>query len=267
MTLIVGQCCICGVVKKLSFEHVPPHAAYNDQRIFESNIKDLVDGKWDGQSRPLSGKWVQRGAGKYTLCEKCNNDTGAWYGSPYVAWAKQGVELLGRANGTLSLAYPYRVFPLRVLKQVVTMFCSACGPSLQSKFPDIPRFILDREQRYLPHDMRVFAYLIDPKKSEAHRQAGMTGVMRGTRQHVFAEVAFAPFGFVFTGDVEPIYTDLLDITYFGHSSYHHCQTLYLKLPVLQINTWLPGDFRSKAEIKKTVDANEVVGRVNLDVLR
>jgi hypothetical protein len=69
MTLIVGQCCICGVVKKLSFEHVPPHAAYNDQRIFESNIQDLVDGKWDGQSRPLRGKWVQRVAGKYTRCD------------------------------------------------------------------------------------------------------------------------------------------------------------------------------------------------------
>jgi hypothetical protein len=40
----------------------------------------------------------------------------------------------------------------------------------------------------------------------------------------------------------------------------------MKMPVLQINTWLPGDFRSKEEIKKTVEANEVVGRVNLDVL-
>jgi len=52
----------------------------------------------------------------------------------------------------------------------------------------------------------------------------------------------------------------------GSSSYHRCETIFMKMPVLQINTWLPGDFRSKEEIKKTVEANEVVGRVNLDVL-
>jgi len=42
--------------------------------------------------------------------------------------------------------------------------------------------------------------------------------------------------------------------------------LFLKLPVLPINTWLPGDYRTKEEIKKTVEANETVGRINLDVL-
>jgi len=67
-------------------------------------------------------------------------------------------------------------------------------------------------------------------------------------------------------DVEPINVDLLDITHLGSSSYHRCETIFMKMPVLQINTWLPGDFRSKEEIKKTVEANEVVGRVNLDVL-
>jgi hypothetical protein len=174
-----GLCHICGVYSKLSFEHVPPRAAYNDQRVFEADIQAMVDGKWDGQQQPLQGKWVQRGAGKETLCEKCNSDTGAWYGPTYVSWAKQAVELLGRSGGQLSLAYPYTIHPLRALKQVVTMFCSACGPSLQEKFPDITRFILQRGQRDMPHDLRVFAYLLDPAKSEAHRQAGMMATLLG----------------------------------------------------------------------------------------
>jgi hypothetical protein len=72
----IGQCCICGANGvRLSFEHIPPRAAFNDQRIFETNIQDMMKGQWEGQSRPVQGQWVQGGAGKHTLCEKCNNDT------------------------------------------------------------------------------------------------------------------------------------------------------------------------------------------------
>lgn len=246
----------------LSFEHVPPRAAFNDQRVFETNIQKMLAGEWDGKPQPPQGKWVQAGAGKHTLCEKCNNDTGSWYGSAYVAMARQALELVTRSGGTASLAYPYRIFPLRVLKQVMAMFCSACGPSLQERFPDIPRFVLHRERRYMPHDLRVFAYLIDPSKSVGNRQAPMSGVLINGKQHVFAEIAFAPLGFVLTGDVDPINFSLLDITPFGHSAFHHRETAFLKLPVVQISTWLPGDFRSKEQVARDVASNEVMGRVD-----
>jgi hypothetical protein len=259
-----GLCHICGVYSKLSFEHVPPRAAYNDQRVFEADIQALVKNKWDGQGRP-HGEWVQRGAGKETLCEKCNNDTGSWYGPAYVSWARQGVELLNRSRGKLSLAYPYTLHPLRALKQVVTMFCSACGPSLQAKFPDLPRFIMQKEDRYMPHDLRVFAYLLET--SEMHRQAGMTGVIKEGTRHVFAEIAFPPFGFVLTGDQKPIHPLLLDITFMGHYAYRHRQTLFLNLPVLPISTWLPGDYRTKDEVKRSLQENKYEGRIDLDVLR
>src|SRR5690348_901160 len=106
---MIGQCCICGEKEvKLSFEHVPPRKAYNDHRIFETNIQEMVRGKWDGQAIPAQGKWVQGGAGRYTLCEWCNNVTGSWYGTPYITWAKQAFERIERSQGMLSLAYPYR---------------------------------------------------------------------------------------------------------------------------------------------------------------
>jgi hypothetical protein len=259
-----GPCHICGVLSKLSFEHVPPRAAYNDQRVFEADIKALVDGKWDGQARPTPGKWVQRGAGKETLCERCNNDTGGWYGKAYVGWARQGVELIERSGGKLSPAYPYHIYPLRAFKQVVVMFCSACGPSLQGRFSDVTRFVLQKETRHMPHGLKVFAHLLDPTKSE--RRAGMTGVLKeGSQRHVFAEIAFPPFGFLLTGDEKPIHPQLLDITFMGQYDFFLHQTLFLKLPVLPVNTWLPGDFRTKDEIKKSLLDNKYEGRVELDV--
>jgi hypothetical protein len=169
----VGTCFICGAWGQLSFEHVPPQAAYNNERVFEANIRRMVAERSHGQQQPLTGKWVQGGAGKYTLCNKCNNDTGGWYGGAYVSWARQGVELLERSGGKLSLAHPYKVFPLGILKQVVAMFCSACGPNLRLKFPDLVPFVLQREARYMPHDLHVFGCLMHPDETGGFRQSGM----------------------------------------------------------------------------------------------
>jgi len=70
----------------------------------------------------------------------------------------------------MSLAYPYGMFPLRFLKQIVTMFFSACGPGFQAKNPDLVRFVLNWDIRQLPGDFRFFAYLHHPE-SFAIRQS------------------------------------------------------------------------------------------------
>jgi hypothetical protein len=179
-----------------------------------------------------------------------------------------GPLVLDRSDGKMSLEYyPYRIYPLRVVKQVVTMFCSACGPSFQKRFPDMAKFVLDRDQRYLPYEMKVYAYLIDAKNSVGNRQSPMSGVLKGTKQYIFAEIAFAPLGFVLTGDVVPVSAALVDIANFSYSSFFTCQTIFLNLPVLPINTWLPGDFRSKEEIIAGTGSGAKQGRIDLDVLR
>src|SRR4029077_19760652 len=50
-----------------------------------------------------SGKYIQRGAGRHSLCAKCNNDTGTWYGTPYVNFARQVLILLHRSKGHMKL--------------------------------------------------------------------------------------------------------------------------------------------------------------------
>jgi hypothetical protein len=126
---------------------------------------------------------------------------------------------------------------------------------------------LRRDEQYMPHGLRVFGYLMHPDDTGGFRQAGMTGVVKEhAKRHVFAEIAFPPFGFLLTGDRDPIYPTLLDLTFLGHAKYSLRETIFLNLPVLPVNTWLPGDFRSKEEIRKTVKSNEVVGRVELGAL-
>jgi hypothetical protein len=88
-----GKCHICGNVGPLSWEHVPPEAAYNEHPVVRATKEQLLmPEQWDGK-RGLQG---QRGSGAYSLCEPCNNKTGAWYGTEYVSWAKQEPEHLAR---------------------------------------------------------------------------------------------------------------------------------------------------------------------------
>jgi len=35
-----GECCICGKIGKLTFEHVPPKAAFNDRGVFQAKMEE-----------------------------------------------------------------------------------------------------------------------------------------------------------------------------------------------------------------------------------
>jgi len=105
-----GHCCICGNYSKLSFEHVPPRSAFNDHPVFVADIKELI-GKWDGEIKNIKGKIHQLGSGDYTLCEKCNSDTGAWYGNAFADWAYQAFRVLHFTKGKPSLYKKQAEYP------------------------------------------------------------------------------------------------------------------------------------------------------------
>jgi hypothetical protein len=67
----------------------------------------------------LSLERFSKRRGPYTLCERCNNQTGSWHGPKYADWAYQGMQIVGATKGAPTLIYNFRIFPLRVIKQVV----------------------------------------------------------------------------------------------------------------------------------------------------
>jgi len=259
-----GICCICGTDGKLTFEHVPPKHAFNDHGVFEADIAKMLEGAWVPGEKPKDGRIKQRGAGRYTLCGRCNNNNGTWYGPTYVDVAKQAMYLLWRSGGEMSLAYPYRMFPLRFLKQIATMFLSACGPGLQEHNSHLARFVLNRETRALPPKFQFYAYLHHPE-SLAIRQSGLTGVTRGAGNiYVFSEIAFPPFGLIMSVDGDrPIDRRLCNVTHLREYGYQTWDVIYLQLPVLHVTSLLPGDFRTVEEVKRDVATNESTGAMLL----
>ena len=110
---IKGLCRICGYYKDLSFEHVPPRRAFNNQpRVFQT-MQYFLQGH--------SHRKFPKGIGEHSLCGKCNTDTADWYGEAFADWTRQGLEQFSKFgdNGLFSL--PYHVKPLNVVKQIMVM--------------------------------------------------------------------------------------------------------------------------------------------------
>lgn len=260
-----GECCICGSIGKLTFEHVPPAAAFNDRRVFQAKIDELIDDKWAPGEPIKKGTYAQRGAGRHSLCAKCNNDTGSWYGTAYVDFARQAMILLHRSKGKMSLAYPYGIFPLKVLKQIVVMFFSACGPNFRKAHPELVKFVLDRERRFVPGGIYIWLYLHDPVESTSTRQSGITGRLSiGGEPQIFSEIAFPPFGIIMSFNAKPVAVELCNITHFAQLKINMWDIFHMKLPVLPVVSFFPGDFRTVDEMKKSVEDNQKLGSYHFD---
>lgn len=249
---VEGICHLCGAFGPLSFEHVPPRAAFNDRPVLLQTIEQAMEHGLSNVGR--RGRVSQRGAGGYTLCGRCNNKTGRWYGSRFAAWCHQGLETLARTEGKPSLVYLHYLLPLAILKQVVTMFFSVNSEWFREKHPDLEAFVLDKERRFLSPHYRFFVYY---HFQGAGRRAGVSGWldMEGGRTRLLSELAFPPFGYVMTFGDEAPHAEMFEITHFARYGYQEFAVTEVKLPLLETHLPLPGDYRTAAQIERDVEQN------------
>jgi hypothetical protein len=246
-----GVCHLCGIDGPLTFEHVPPEAAYNDARVLEADIHRLISAEnLIKEIEEPKGKYNQRGAGRHTLCARCNNDTGSWYGADYVKFTKNIFPLcmqkeLESANFIVS------TYPLRIFKQIMTMFCSACPPEFSQKNLPVRRFLLNRESREFPHDISLYASLHNVENSKAARQSGISALIDFDRGiSTFSEICFPPFNFVMTlGNTMVPDERLLCINYLRYFNYDDVSDLEMNLTNLSVVTHYPGDYRTLDQIR------------------
>jgi hypothetical protein len=250
-SLKIGHCHICGSYGKLSFEHVPPESAFNDQKVVTPDMKKVFELANLDDLNSLSGKQSQRGQGGYTLCGSCNSQTGGWYGRNYATWVSQGAAYLAKSNGNLHLSYPYHLLPLRVIKQIVCMFFSANSPRFREVHPVLERFVLNKEAKYLPPEIHIYAgYLL----SNRSRTAGVTSSVHfdeksGTsRFRTYSEISFYPFSYILSFNSPPPEHPMVDISFFAQYGYDEFTTLQLPISVLSVYTPFPGDFRSRETV-------------------
>lgn len=161
MTAKVGKCSICGLEKLLTFEHIPPNKAFNNTPIMRSHWQDLINSKSKKDFFNTKKSLQRRGAGGYTLCQRCNNDTGSWYGPSVVEWAHQCAINQARAESG-ECVVPFDIASLFVLKMIFAMFASACGPNFFEKNAWLRKFVLNRTSRAYDPEISVFLIILPP---------------------------------------------------------------------------------------------------------
>ena len=270
---VFGTCRICQEYTKLSFEHVPPRAAFNDCPAVGKQFSELIN-KSPNNYFEIKGKVSQRGVGDYTLCEACNNNTGVWYGTAFAEWAHQGMDILEHACGQPSLHYRFHISPLRVLKQIICMFFSITDDLFAYNHPDLVRFVLNKNKSYLNSDIRIFAYYnvgphgryiggasikaIKPEEINRHTIENIVRQIQSDHEkgRVLSEIACIPLGYVMSfGSKAPDYR-LADISFFAKYRYDDYTSIPLQLPVLSVDSKFPADYRNREQIIQDAAARQ-----------
>lgn len=259
-----GICRICGEYKKLSFEHVPPGATFNKQAVKFVTLRDFIEAEKSGDVLPweleiVKGTINQRGRGGYYICEQCNNNTGSWYAVHYKKFVNALMYVMHKGLGPDYKSVTLEIMemrPLPIIKQIVTMFCDI-NENLTNNDPKLRSFIMNKESNDFDTDKyRIYMYLL---KGGVERTAPLSAMIHlGEPETVMAsEIAAVPVGFILYYDLPSGYQPLgTEITNFAQCSYNDIVTITLTLNVYENNTWLPTDFRSKEEIKATIEESK-----------
>lgn len=286
----VGFCALCGTYGDLTYEHIPPKAAFNSApaKMYtgtELLKKEAGQMPWDVQGLTYVNR--QKGAGKYSLCEKCNNDTGTWYGAAYHDMAQRTATALHHPEIMSSKGLSVKdVYPLRFLKQILSMFCSVndykslCAyanpvqvPNREQLSPLFQNMVASQESLYeaslLTNELRQFVLDRDAvgldktkfkvcmylTKSPLLKLNGISAAIHieENTYDIVSEITAAPFGFLlYFNPSENLKCPGADITSFADVGYNDRGEINFPLHILEMNTYFPTDYRSKDEIEKAI---------------
>jgi hypothetical protein len=239
-----GVCSLCLHYGKLTFEHVPPRRAFNSGSAVAHTLYGLASGSKHGKPPPLLNR--PAGLGQRSLCERCNNITGSYYGDAFADWTIQCLRYAERIKASSEIVLSFRLQPLNVLKQIATMIIAVSGSKANGEWLDVLRaFVLSPQLMALPTGVVVAAYLnpVDPLRVKVplltqNRLSGSCAVLDvqiGASVFVLGEVAFPPMGYVayHAGDGARVSNDfgsLCDLRGFSNYRYGREASIFIQMP-------------------------------------
>lgn len=251
---VSGVCKLCGKHAPLTKEHVPAKGAYKGM----SYRVQVLSGDKVLEGGP--GDHYQRGFHTRALCESCNALTGSLYGDEFARWSRWGFSLLDALHDESPAMVPaYQGFPARIAKQVISTMIAASQEGFADSNPHLRAFVLDRN-RTLPADELSLATYLCPTRTG--RSTGVAVAMKlqpPTEPHVLIEFALRPFGYVLTLSGEPLDPRPQSISWFAACGYEEKRIVNLpQIPVLPTHEAIPGDYRTKYEIRRDVVTNILI---------
>lgn len=248
-----GKCHICGEIRELTFEHIPPRSAFNsgNAKIYDyMDIHESGNNCWDFTG--LKYTPYQKGVGKYTLCARCNNNVGTWYVVDYANFVMNlhnAIKGHSFSQDEGLLVYAKDIYPLRIIKSVLAMFCSLNHENF-ADCHNIRKFLLNKTEKDLGGNCGVSMYL---SNGSIMKQLPLSVIGKHdinypyTSFRTVSEITWLPCGYIFDTD-RANNKENIDITDFSKFGYNEKIDMEIKLLAREVNTTFPVDFRSKQQI-------------------
>lgn len=280
-----GRCRICQKVGKLTKEHVPPEKAFNNQSYLKHYADETEKAgriKWRSREERTNGVYV------FTLCKKCNSQTGYRYGSDYVNFVESFISdaIPENANKTLKIEVK-DFFPLRVIKQAISIILSTSEPTsflnhkpissrkinpslirdieinnpekshLRNVYQELRNFVRKRDSTGLPPNVRLYAFAI--VNAGTGYRTGIFGKVKLSSKKVSFVVVTGShpilWVLVLDGDIDE---KLLDVTDWANFEYKQRKTLKVEMPCYWSVGKHPLDFRNPIELYEQVFVNRMI---------
>ncbi len=257
------RCRLCGEVRPLTFEHIPPRSAYNRSRATIGGIESWIARDQNPLAPAGKRSIQQRGSGSYALCEPCNNLAGRLYVPEFTRWTRMGADILfgpkgcgQRFRNEEQTAYAQVQMkscrPARFVKQMVTMLLAMSQPALGDLHPDLRSFARDPDSTGLPSELQLYLALYAGPVVRYVSGAGALrniGTDKPVEQHLIFELAYPPFSYILSVDERTPAIETGNISSFANAKIHERANVQLQLIVGYGETPFPIDLRSPAAIR------------------
>ena len=234
---IYDICAICGLNKKMSFEHIPPKCAYNKSPVRIQYQEQLSAKKGERFHNAFSK--LNQGMGLYSLCKNCNGLMGSYYANDYCQVVEEAIKEVSLNIENNFVHFSIEIKPLNFVKQVISMHLSADRKHrILSNGFNFGKFLLSRHDKFISPKYNIFMYWCD---SNHYRLNGPVVINDLDRSNIFfSEINHIPFGFVITIDSRPPNIQMMNITKFCSYQYDQMEKIQFILPRLKVLNFLSG---------------------------
>jgi hypothetical protein len=258
---VLGICRVCARKAQLTFEHIPPKSAFNNNKFFfTTNIHPLLDKRNARTFEDLTSfdkstaKKNQGGIGIHSLCGFCNNLFGTYYVRAYKEWITQSMEFFKLESELERNRFEVTIQPLNVLKQIIAMFFSI-NTKFSKLYPELKSYLLNKETNILPEGVRVFVYynFIGEVRYEPFAVVGKFDANSEIIQ--VSEITFPPMGYVLVLNGQNADNRLHEITCFSNYQLGEVVSIPQQLNILPTHLKYILDYRTKDEIEQGLQMN------------